>query len=149
MRQTRTYRAGADIGGTFTDLFFQANDGTELIHKVPSTPDDYGRAIVDGIREVITAHAITGSQIRKSSTERRSLPTPSSKARVRGQLSSRRGDLGMYSNCAGSGFRSSTTSFSASHLHSFPVGSGSRSTNECAMTAVSLRHWCRLLRESY
>ena len=65
MRQTRTYRVGADIGGTFTDLFFQANDGTELIHKVPSTPDDYGRAIVDGIREVITAHAITGSQIRE------------------------------------------------------------------------------------
>ena len=63
MRQARTYRVGADIGGTFTDLFFQANDGTELIHKVPSTPDNYGRAIVDGIREVITAHAITGSQI--------------------------------------------------------------------------------------
>jgi N-methylhydantoinase A len=46
---TRTFRVGADIGGTFTDITFLENG--ERIHtfKLPSTPDDYGRGIVEGI----------------------------------------------------------------------------------------------------
>jgi N-methylhydantoinase A len=42
-------RIGADIGGTFTDLVFLRPDGRLDRRKVPSTPDDYGRAITDGI----------------------------------------------------------------------------------------------------
>ncbi len=44
------YRAGADIGGTFTDIVLLGDDGTVLVEKVPSTPDDYGRAVVEGLR---------------------------------------------------------------------------------------------------
>jgi N-methylhydantoinase A len=44
-----TFHVGADIGGTFTDLVFIAPDGTLHKRKVPSTPDDYSRAIVEGI----------------------------------------------------------------------------------------------------
>ncbi len=48
---TRTkggFRLAADIGGTFTDLALTAPDGTSVTMKLPSTPDDYGRAIVEG-----------------------------------------------------------------------------------------------------
>jgi len=42
-------RVGVDIGGTFTDLVFVCADGSLHKRKVPSTPDDYSRAIVEGI----------------------------------------------------------------------------------------------------
>ena len=42
-------RVGVDIGGTFTDLVFVTPDGLLHKRKVPSTPGDYSRAIVDGI----------------------------------------------------------------------------------------------------
>jgi N-methylhydantoinase A len=42
-------RIGADIGGTFTDLVFLRPDGKLDRRKVPSTPDDYARAITEGI----------------------------------------------------------------------------------------------------
>src|SRR4051812_37019257 len=38
-------RIGSDTGGTFTDLV----DASGAIVKVPSTPDDPGRAVRDGI----------------------------------------------------------------------------------------------------
>ena len=43
------FRAGVDIGGTFTDVVFLGDDGTVLVRKVASTPDDYARAVLDGI----------------------------------------------------------------------------------------------------
>lgn len=46
--QDRTFRVGADIGGTFTDLVVLENDGTVHIRKISSTPDDYSRGIVEG-----------------------------------------------------------------------------------------------------
>ena len=44
-------RAGVDIGGTFTDVVFLARDGKVLVKKVASTPDDYSRAVVEGLSE--------------------------------------------------------------------------------------------------
>lgn len=44
-------RVGVDIGGTFTDLVFLRPDGRLDRRKRPSTPDDYSRAIVDGIAD--------------------------------------------------------------------------------------------------
>ena len=61
--QAVRYRVGVDIGGTFTDLLFRGSDGGELIHKLPSTPHDYGRAIVDGILQVLARHSISAAQI--------------------------------------------------------------------------------------
>jgi N-methylhydantoinase A len=46
-------RLGVDIGGTFTDLVLVGSDGTVLTHKVLSTPDDFGRAIVTGVRDLL------------------------------------------------------------------------------------------------
>ena len=39
---------GVDVGGTFTD-FLLWEDGAARIHKRPSTPDDPGRAVLEGL----------------------------------------------------------------------------------------------------
>ena len=44
------FRIGVDIGGTFTDIVFLGDDGRVLTRKVASTPDDYSRAVLDGVR---------------------------------------------------------------------------------------------------
>jgi N-methylhydantoinase A len=49
----QTYRIGADIGGTFTDLVLLDSTGSMATRKVCSTPDNYGRAIVDGMLELM------------------------------------------------------------------------------------------------
>ena len=42
---------GIDVGGTFTDLYcVDSKSGTERILKVPSTPDDPSRALLDSLR---------------------------------------------------------------------------------------------------
>jgi N-methylhydantoinase A len=42
---------GIDVGGTFTDLYcVDSKTGTERILKVPSTPDDPSRALLDSLR---------------------------------------------------------------------------------------------------
>jgi N-methylhydantoinase A len=45
----RSFRAGVDIGGTFTDIVLLGDDGSRYTKKVSSTVDDYARAIVDGL----------------------------------------------------------------------------------------------------
>jgi len=42
---------GIDVGGTFTD-FVVWQDGRLRIHKVPTTPDDQSRAILQGLRDL-------------------------------------------------------------------------------------------------
>jgi N-methylhydantoinase A len=44
-------RVGGDVGGTFTDIIFIDEHGTIGVRKVLSTPDDYSRAIVEGVAE--------------------------------------------------------------------------------------------------
>ncbi len=44
------FRIGVDIGGTFTDIVFLSDDGQVLTRKAASTPDDYSRAVLNGIR---------------------------------------------------------------------------------------------------
>ncbi|WP_019548900.1 hydantoinase/oxoprolinase family protein [Streptomyces sulphureus] len=49
-----TLRIGVDTGGTFTDIVaFDEENGTIQVRKVSSTPDDPGRAIVDGVQELL------------------------------------------------------------------------------------------------
>ncbi len=44
---------GVDIGGTFTDLaLYDSSDERLVVHKVRSTPDDPGRALITGIEEL-------------------------------------------------------------------------------------------------
>jgi N-methylhydantoinase A len=44
---------GVDVGGTFTDLiFFDPDTGDLGIHKVPTTPDDPSRGVIEGINAI-------------------------------------------------------------------------------------------------
>ncbi len=44
---------GVDIGGTFTDLaLYDTDSGATHVHKVPSTPDEPGHALIIGIKEL-------------------------------------------------------------------------------------------------
>jgi N-methylhydantoinase A/oxoprolinase/acetone carboxylase beta subunit len=44
---------GVDVGGTFTDIVFaDTESGRNLIHKVPTTPDDPARGVIAGILEL-------------------------------------------------------------------------------------------------
>ena len=45
-----------DVGGTFTDCIGRAPDGTLHTKKVPSTVDDYGRGILEGLHSVLDAN---------------------------------------------------------------------------------------------
>src|SRR5215212_8343132 len=48
-----TFRAGVDIGGTFTDIVLLGDDGSRYTKKVSSTVDDYARAIIDGLAALL------------------------------------------------------------------------------------------------
>ena len=57
---------GVDVGGTFTDIAVNRDDGqTLLLHKLPSTPDAPERAIVDGLSAVLEQHSLPGDWVRR------------------------------------------------------------------------------------
>jgi N-methylhydantoinase A len=62
-RAPRRYRAGVDVGGTFTDIVLLGADGSIHTRKVPSTADDYGRGVVAGLAELFDAHGIAPSAV--------------------------------------------------------------------------------------
>jgi N-methylhydantoinase A/oxoprolinase/acetone carboxylase beta subunit len=44
---------GVDVGGTFTDfMLYDTESGAAHVHKVPSTPEDPGRALITGLRQL-------------------------------------------------------------------------------------------------
>src|SRR5215475_7568791 len=49
----KSFRAGVDIGGTFTDIVLLGDNGGRFTKKVSSTVDDYARAIVEGLSELL------------------------------------------------------------------------------------------------
>ena len=50
---------GVDVGGTFTDFYAVNSSSAETaLFKRPSTPDDPGRAILDGLQELAAATAV-------------------------------------------------------------------------------------------
>ena len=46
-------RVGADVGGTFTDLVAASDDGALVIRKLASSPDDFGRAVAEGLVDLL------------------------------------------------------------------------------------------------
>jgi len=55
---------GVDVGGTFTDFCLLNRTTNDLfVHKVPSTPDDPSRAILEGLLAVRNRHAIQIDEI--------------------------------------------------------------------------------------
>jgi N-methylhydantoinase A len=59
----RSFRAGVDIGGTFTDIVLLGDDGSRYTKKVSSTVDDYARAIVDGLAALLAEIGAAASGI--------------------------------------------------------------------------------------
>ena len=60
-------RLGVDTGGTFTD-FILIRDGRVRVHKVPSTPDDPSRAILQGIADLAEREAFGEIDLTHGST---------------------------------------------------------------------------------
>ncbi len=60
-------RIGVDTGGTFTD-FILIRGGRVRVHKVPSTPEDPARAILQGLSELAEGGGIPGIDLTHGST---------------------------------------------------------------------------------
>ncbi len=52
------WRAASDIGGTFTDVAFIDDEGVLNVGKVPTTPDRFGRGVMNGLDWLARAHAL-------------------------------------------------------------------------------------------
>jgi N-methylhydantoinase A len=56
-------RVGVDIGGTFTDLVLRLPDGSLRVSKVSSTPDDPGRAVIEGLAALLRAAGVAPGDV--------------------------------------------------------------------------------------
>lgn len=52
------FRIGVDVGGTFTDLVAVDGAGALSVVKIPSTPPDFHRAVIDAVGQAAGADAI-------------------------------------------------------------------------------------------
>ena len=57
------FRVGVDIGGTFTDIVFLADEGSVVVKKISSSVDNYAHAIVTGLKEIFIQQNICPEQI--------------------------------------------------------------------------------------
>ena len=67
-------KIGVDTGGTFSD-FMLMDGNTLVIHKVPSTPENPARAVLQGLRHLrpdVMSGAASGSSSTFTSTMRTS-----------------------------------------------------------------------------
>ena len=51
-QRAKQLRIAIDTGGTFTDCVFRMGGRVEVL-KLPSTPDDPGRAILEAVRRIV------------------------------------------------------------------------------------------------
>src|SRR5687767_2551187 len=58
-----TLRVGVDIGGTFTDIVVLGSDGAIHTKKVPSSVENYAKAIVDGLAALFAETGLSGGAI--------------------------------------------------------------------------------------
>jgi N-methylhydantoinase A len=65
MSGSQRFQVGIDIGGTFTDLVMVGSDGQVHSRKLLSTPDDYGRGIVDGLTAALAAAMASPAQVER------------------------------------------------------------------------------------
>src|SRR6516225_8704083 len=57
------YRAGVDIGGTFTDIVVLGSDGSLHVKKVLSRADNYAQAVVEGLAEAFRESGLSAAAI--------------------------------------------------------------------------------------
>ena len=72
MTNHNTMRIGADVGGTFTDVVLIDASGNIWTHKVPSTPPDFERAVLNAIEHLL--HTTDATPLRRG--ERQGSPSP-------------------------------------------------------------------------
>ena len=56
-------RVGIDIGGTFTDLVAVDDSGQVTVYKLPSTPEDFGQAFLNGLQAILERTNTTASAL--------------------------------------------------------------------------------------
>ena len=54
---------GIDVGGTFTDLSVSIPGQSEILHKVPSTPAEPDRAIIQGLKDLLQNPRIAAATV--------------------------------------------------------------------------------------
>ncbi len=62
--QPRTARLAVDIGGTFTDIYLLAPNGTAYTKKTLSTPHDYSQAVALGVGELLKEACVSPAAVR-------------------------------------------------------------------------------------
>lgn len=63
MTNHNTLRIGADVGGTFTDVVLIDASGNIWTHKVPSTPPDFERAVLNAIEHLLRTTDAAGATV--------------------------------------------------------------------------------------
>ena len=59
-----SWRIGIDIGGTFTDVaLINGVTGHIGVVKVPTTPDDFGRAVLDGVQGALQKYQVDAGDV--------------------------------------------------------------------------------------
>jgi N-methylhydantoinase A/oxoprolinase/acetone carboxylase beta subunit len=64
-KQETWVEIGIDIGGTFTDFVCRVSNQPDRVFKVPSTPDDPSRAVLDGIAESLERTGLAPDRIHR------------------------------------------------------------------------------------
>ena len=52
------YRIGVDVGGTFTDCVLLRPDGSIMLEKTPTTPEDQSDGVLAGIARLAEAESL-------------------------------------------------------------------------------------------
>ena len=63
MTNQNTMRIGADVGGTFTDVVLIDASGNIWTHKVPSTPPDFEKAVLNAIEHLLRTTDAAGTTV--------------------------------------------------------------------------------------
>lgn len=63
------YRIGVDVGGTFTDCVLLRPDGTLVVEKSPTTPEDQSEGVLNGIARLAEAEGLADVPALLSQTE--------------------------------------------------------------------------------
>jgi N-methylhydantoinase A len=59
-----TWRIGVDIGGTFTDVaMIEEASGRIGIAKTPTTPEDFGQGVLNGLNEALAKYGLPASDV--------------------------------------------------------------------------------------
>ena len=69
MNTTNSIRIGADVGGTFTDVILINGRGELWTHKLPSTPPDFERAVLQTVDHLLAAAGLQGEAVTEVAVE--------------------------------------------------------------------------------